>query len=109
MDQIYSAFRFFVSGLSVILLSGLMLVACTPDSDRPLTGPQAAARGEQVFEYNCGYCHGTGGRGPSLAEIKSLSKTERRNKIINHPVAGLIPQRLPANEISDLSEFFGSK
>jgi len=110
MNQIYSASRWIMSALSVTLLSGLMLVtACTPDSDRPLTGPQAVARGEQVFEYSCGYCHGTGGRGPSLDEIKSLSNTERRNKIINHPVAGQIPQRLPANELSDLSKYFELK
>ncbi len=73
------------------------------------TGPQAVARGAQVFEYNCGFCHGADGRGPALSEIKSLSKVERRGKIINHPVAGQIPQRLQANEISDLNEFFESE
>jgi mono/diheme cytochrome c family protein len=80
-----------------------------PDSDKPLSGPRAAARGEQVFDYNCGYCHGADGRGPSLAEITGLSKVERRNRIINHPIAGQIPQRLQANEISDLNEFFESE
>jgi mono/diheme cytochrome c family protein len=107
MSQIYSTTRWIVSALFGILLCGV--TACSPESDRPLTGPRAVARGEQVFEYSCGYCHGTGGRGPSLAEIKSLSNTERRNKTINHPISGQIPQRLPANELSDLSEYFESE
>ena len=94
-----------VSGLlsCCVLIS---VTACAPDSDRPLSGPQAAARGEQVFEYNCGYCHGAEGRGPALTDIRSLPKAERRNRIINHPISGQIPQRLQAHEISDLNEFF---
>ncbi len=93
------------------ILSGTILVvsACTPDPDRPLTGPEAVARGAQVFDYNCGFCHGADGRGPALSEIKSLSKVERRASIANHPVSGQIPQRLRANELSDLNEFFESE
>ena len=93
------------------LLSCAMIfsAACTPESDKVLSGPQAVARGEQVFDYNCGYCHGAKGRGPTLTDIKLLSKSERRNKMINHPIAGQIPQRLRANEISDLNEFFDSE
>ena len=110
MNQVDCSARWTVSVLFGILFCGALLAtACSPESDRPLTGPQAVARGEQVFEYNCGYCHGAKGRGPSLIGIKSLPKSERRNKIINHPVAGQIPQRLPANELSDLSEFFDSE
>jgi len=62
-----------------------------------------------VFDYNCGFCHGADGRGPSLSEIKSLSKAERTGKIINHPISGQIPQRLQAHEISDLTKFFESE
>ncbi len=110
MNQIDHAARWVGPGANGILLCAIILVsACAPDSDRPLTGPQAVARGAQVFDYNCGYCHGTDGRGPSLSEIKSLSKVERRNKITNHPVSGQIPQRLQVNDLSDLSEFFESK
>ena len=100
------------SGLAVlgILSCAIFLVsACAPDRNKPLTGPQATARGAQVFDYNCGFCHGPDGRGPSLSEIKSLSEVERSNRIINHPISGQIPQRLRANEISDLNEFFDSE
>jgi mono/diheme cytochrome c family protein len=93
-----------------ILSSVLILVSgCAPDRDKPLSGPQAAARGAVVFDYNCGFCHGTEGRGPPLSELKSLSKEERRGRIINHPISGQIPQRLQAHEISDLNEFFNSE
>ena len=110
MNQIDRADRWIRPVAFGILSCVIILVsACAPDRDKPLTGPQAVARGAQVFEYNCGFCHGADGRGPALSEIKSLSKVERRGKIINHPVAGQIPQRLRANEISDLNEFFESE
>ncbi len=92
-----------------ILFCGMALIsACAPDNDSPLSGPQAAKRGEQVFNYNCGFCHGAEGRGPKLTEIKSLSATELRGKIINHPISGQIPQRLQAHELADLNEFLES-
>ena len=107
MEHVVQRFRL---GKSVIFSCIIILVsACSPESDRSITGPQAVARGAQVFDYNCGYCHGTDGRGPPLSEIKSLSKVERRNKVINHPVSGRIPQRLKAHELSDLSDFFDSE
>jgi mono/diheme cytochrome c family protein len=110
MNQIDRAARCIGSIALGILSCALILVsACAPDRDKPLSGPQAAARGAEVFDYNCGFCHGTNGRGPSLSEIKSLSKEERRGRIINHPISGEIPQRLRANEISDLNEFFNSE
>ena len=110
MNQIDHAARWIGLGTVRILFCAIILVsACTPDSDRPLTGPQTAARGAEVFDYNCGYCHGASGRGPALSEIKSLSKVERHDKIINHPVSGQIPQRLQAHELSDLIEFFDSE
>ena len=92
-----------------LFCSMIFVSACTPDSDSPLTGPKAVARGQQVFNYNCGYCHGAEGRGPTLSELKSLSKVERRKMIANHPVSGQIPQRLQAFEISDLNQFFESE
>ncbi|HJP38984.1 MAG TPA: c-type cytochrome [Gammaproteobacteria bacterium] len=92
-----------------ILFCAVLVAACDPVSDKPLTGPQAVARGAEVFDYNCGYCHGADGRGPTLSEVKSLSNAERRNRIINHPVSGQIPQRLKANELADLNEFFESR
>jgi mono/diheme cytochrome c family protein len=86
----------------------LILSACAPDSGGTADGPQGAERGEQVFNENCGACHGVGGRGPALSEIKALSSADRRDRIRNHPVAGQIPQRLPANQLSDVIEFFES-
>ena len=95
-----------LAALGISFCAIVLVSACAPERNKPLTGPQAAARGAQVFDYNCGFCHGTDGRGPALSEIKSLSKVERRKRIINHPISGQIPQRLPASELSDLNEFF---
>ena len=107
MGHVVQRFR---PGKNMIFFCAIILVsACAPESDRSLTGPQAVARGEQLFDHNCGYCHGTDGRGPPLSGIKSLSRAERHNKIFNHPVAGQIPQRLKAHELSDLSDFFDSE
>jgi hypothetical protein len=44
-----------------------------------------------------------------LAELKALSSAERRDRIRNHPIAGQIPQRLPAHQLSDVIEFFESE
>jgi len=98
-----------LAALGISFCAIVLVSACAPERNKPLTGPQAVARGAEVFDYNCGYCHGTEARGPALSEIKSLSKVERRNRIINHPVSGQIPQRLQAHELSDLSEFFESE
>lgn len=93
------AFAFTVA-VAVVLTSG-----CAPDSPSTSEEPEAAERGKLLFATNCGACHGLNGRGPALAEIKALSSAERRERIRNHPIAGEIPQRLPANELSDVIEF----
>ena len=64
---------------------------------------------QPVFNDNCSVCHGAGGRGPALSEIKALSSADRRDRIRNHPIAGQIPQRLPAIQLSDVIEFFESE
>ncbi len=87
----------------------LLVSACAPDSASTVAEPQATERGEQAFNENCGVCHGTGGRGPALAELKALSSAERRDRIRNHPIAGQIPQRLPAHQLSDVIEFLESE
>ena len=87
----------------------LLVSACAPESPDTVAEPQAIERGEQAFIENCGICHGVAGRGPALAEIKALSSTERRDRIRNHPIAGQIPQRLPAHELSDVIEFLESE
>ena len=95
--------------IGLLSLVVLTLSACAPENGGTASGPEAAERGEQVFLENCGVCHGEGGRGPALSEIKALPSAERRNRISNHPIAGQIPQRLPANQLSDVIEFFESE
>jgi len=87
----------------------LLLSACGIDDGGSDGGLPAAERGEQLFEVNCGPCHGPDGGGPDLARIKALSPDERGEKIRNHPIAGQIPQRMLAKELLDVIEFFDSK
>ncbi len=94
--------------IGVLSCAFLALSACAPESSGKAGGPDTVERGEQVFNDNCGACHGAGGRGPALSEIKALSSADRRDRIRNHPVAGQIPQRLQANQLSDVIEFFES-
>lgn len=89
----------------------LLLAACGPADEPPAKAVAAEqaktadTTGEDLFAKNCGACHGPAGRGPSLETLKALSSEDRRQAIINHPTAGQIPSRLPANEIGDLIEF----
>lgn len=88
-----------------------LLGACGPSQEPPAeaTAPEsaseAATTGQDLFDKNCGACHGPGGRGPSMETLKALSREELGAAIRNHPTAGQIPSRLPANEIGDLIEF----
>jgi len=93
----------------ILCCAFFVLSACAPDSSGTTGGMGATERGEQVFNDSCGACHGTGGRGPALSEIKALSTDDRTDRIRNHPIAGQIPQRLPAHQLSDVIEFFESK
>lgn len=89
----------------------VLLAACGPAQEPPAEGTaaapvnEAATTGQDLFDKNCGACHGPGGRGPSLETLKALSREELGMAIRNHPTAGQIPSRLPANEIGDLIEF----
>jgi len=108
MDRINRSRHFIKAAtLGVLFCVVLLLSACDSDSGNPGRNLQAAENGEQIFNDNCGPCHGSGGRGPALAELKALSPAERGDRIRNHPVAGTIPQRLPANELIAVIEFFG--
>ncbi|MGI9331114.1 MAG: c-type cytochrome [Gammaproteobacteria bacterium] len=87
-----------------------LLAACSPGKP-PATEPAPPAQtsssdiGGDLFEKQCGACHGVNGRGPSLATLRALSSEDLRAGIRNHPTAGTIPQRLPAAELSDLIEY----
>jgi mono/diheme cytochrome c family protein len=87
----------------------LLLSACAPESSDTAGGTLASTAGDEVFNENCGACHGADGRGPALAELKALSTAERADRIRNHPVAGQIPQRLPANQLSAVIVFLESE
>jgi mono/diheme cytochrome c family protein len=93
------------AGIGFALCAILLASGCAQESGNTPSGPQMADRGEQVFDENCGVCHGAEGRGPALTEIRALSSAERRDRIRNHPIAGQIPQRLPANQLADVIEF----
>jgi len=93
------------AGIGFALCAILLASGCAQESGNTPSGPQMADRGEQVFDENCGVCHGAEGRGPELTEIRALSSAERRDRIRNHPIAGQIPQRLPANQLADVIEF----
>ncbi len=98
-----------VSGMVVSL--ALLAGACSPDGSprESVDKARSAARGQAIFDENCGACHGAEGQGPELAQLKALPDGERRDRIRNHPIAGQIPQRLPANELFDVTEFLGAK
>ena len=87
----------------------VLLAACGPAEEPPAQAAApadaAAPSGQDLFDKNCGACHGPGGRGPSLETLKALSREDLGAAIRNHPTAGQIPSRLPANEIGDLIEF----
>jgi len=110
MTQFYPA-RWFKKSvvIGISCCSMILISACDTDQGSAASGPQAVERGEQLFNENCGFCHGANGRGPKLSEITSLSESERRGKISNHPVAGTIPQRLRAHELADLNDYLNSE
>ncbi len=90
----------------------ILLAACGPAEEPPAEAAAteqaqeaATMTGQDLFATNCGACHGPAGRGPSLETLKALSSEDLRQAILNHPTAGQIPSRLPANEIGDLIEF----
>lgn len=80
----------------------LFLAGCAQDNQ---DAPEGADSGEALFERNCGACHGPEGRGPSMADIRSLPPAGLRNAITDHPTAGQIPQRLPAAEVQQIIEY----
>jgi mono/diheme cytochrome c family protein len=97
------------AAIGILCCSIILISACDSDRSSSVSGPQAVERGEQLFNDNCGFCHGAEGRGPKLTELTSLSENDRRGRVINHPIAGQIPQRLRAHELADLNEFLNSK
>lgn len=86
---------------SIAILISFLLAACAPDDRQE----QLAATPEQIFEKDCGACHGETGGGPTIAELRALSTEDLRAAISNHPTAGQIPERLPAARVDDLIKY----
>ncbi len=89
------------SAFAALLAVGL-LAGCTPDHPGD---QQAEASPGDLFQQNCGACHGEGGRGPSLEHLRSLSEQELRAGIKNHPTAGQIQERLRADRVDKLIKY----
>jgi mono/diheme cytochrome c family protein len=91
--------------LSAIQILNLVdyLGSLAPGETEP-TGPKA-----QVFIDECGGCHGPGGRGPAFVELSKVAPDQFEQRLRNHPVAGAIPQRLPASDLASLIAFFESE
>jgi mono/diheme cytochrome c family protein len=86
----------------------MSLVACNQESRDDGGELSGIDGGAMVFADNCSMCHNSDGRAPELSEIKALSPGVRGDRILNHPIAGRVPQRLSAIELAGLIEFLKS-
>jgi cytochrome c oxidase cbb3-type subunit 3 len=92
------------------------------DPDRQLVvkaadqGPDAA-RGQKIFQQNCGVCHAndaTGGRGPDLVRSPVVAHDVKGDLIGDvirkgRPDKGMPPMSLTASEIADVSAFLHAR
>ena len=90
-----------INPTAVLMVFCFGIAACSSD-DTSSTKPASA---EEMFAKDCGACHGEGGRGPTLADMRALSEEELRSAIQQHPTAGQIPERLPAARVDDLIKY----
>jgi len=91
-----------VSSMAAVAL----LVACAPEPAAEDQATQNIAAGAGVFSANCAACHGEGGGGPALSEIRALSPAERGARIRAHPQAGPVIDRMSAKQILQLLDYF---
>ena len=75
----------------------------TSPGEAQASGPEA-----QTFLEECGSCHGPGGRGPAFAELSKVPAAQLEDRLRNHPVTGVLPQKLPAVELASLIAFLES-
>ena len=92
--------------MAVLAGSALTMLGATPD-------PKALARGRQLFQEACGFCHGedaTGARGPDLIRSSLVNHDQNGNLIGPVIRNGREEKGMPAfpyssDQISDISTF----
>jgi len=75
----------------------------TSPGEAQASGPEA-----QTFLEECGRCHGPDGRGPAFTDLSKVPEAQLEDRLRNHPVAGVVPQKLPAVELASLIAFLES-
>ncbi len=88
---------------AIQLLKLVDFLKSTSPGEAQASGPEA-----QTFLEECGSCHGPGGRGPAFADLSKIPAEQLEDRLRNHPVAGVVPQRLPASELASLIAFLES-
>ena len=108
------------------ILAGICLLGAGPvwaadapasDAPRPAADPAQIARGKQVFSVNCGFCHGSDGRGgeggPNLLR-SPLVLADRKGEVIyavtlaGRPDKGMPRFDLDLNTLADIAAFLHS-
>src|SRR5438046_9749423 len=119
----HSARRFRFLG-SVIIACAATITASQATSqrapdypERPPAAPEQVARGQQLFKSNCGFCHGSDGRGgetgPNLVRDQVVL-ADQHGELIAPVVQNGIPGRgmpkltLSAMEIADITACYHS-
>ena len=88
---------------AIQLLQLVGFLKSTSPGEAQASGPEA-----QTFLEECGTCHGPGGRGPAFAELSKVPADQLEDRLRNHPVAGVVPQKLSASELASLIAFLES-
>lgn len=86
---------------SIAIALSVLLAACAPEG----APEQGAATPEEMFIEQCGACHGTEARAPTISELRALSSEDLRAAISDHATAGEIAERLPAARVDDLINY----
>ena len=115
-----------LAAIVVVALSGFAhTVRAQDDDDDPDRQPVVraadqgpdAARGQKIFQQNCGVCHGndaTGGRGPDLVRSAVVAHDVKGDLIgdVIHkgrPDKGMPPMSLTESEIADVAAFLHAR
>src|SRR5438132_5791443 len=120
----HSARRFRFLGSVIIACAATMTASQAaaqraPDyPERPPAAPEQVARGQQLFKSNCGFCHGSDGRGgetgPNLVRDQVVL-ADQHGELIAPVVQNGIPGRgmpkltLSATEIADIAAWLHSQ
>ena len=113
-------------GVILRILAGICLLGTGPawaadaaasDAPRPPADPAQIARGKQIFSVNCGFCHGSDGRGgeggPNLLR-SPLVLADRQGEVIyavtlvGRPDKGMPRFDLDLNTLADIAAFLHS-